>query len=245
MASGITNSQDAFGHLIRDWHNGIRCIELIERDDGLIAPSSGPAFYFQPFSEWSEPTREAMKYVRGRVIDVGCGAGRHCLYLQEQGFDVLGVDVSPRAVEICRARGVLRTEVCSITQLSRRMGTFETILLMGGNLGLLGSYQRARWLLRRFRSLTTDRGRIIANTADPYQTDLREHLEYHQFNRQRGRMSGQVRIRVRYLKYKTPWFDYLRVSIDELGNILEGTGWAIKEILHGENGQYNVIIDKE
>jgi 2-polyprenyl-3-methyl-5-hydroxy-6-metoxy-1,4-benzoquinol methylase len=40
-----------------------------------------------------------MQFVKGRVLDVGCGAGRHSLYLQEKGFDVLGTDISPLASE--------------------------------------------------------------------------------------------------------------------------------------------------
>ena len=185
-----------------------------------------------------------MQYTRGRVLDVGCGAGRHTLYLQDKGFHAVGIDNSPLAIEVCRQRGVHETAVMSITQVSGKLGEFDTILLMGANLGLLGSFKRAKWLLRRFKSMTSSEGRIIANTGDPYQTDLVEHLEYHEFNRRRGRMSGQVRIRVRYKRCTSPWFDYLRVSVDELREIVRDTGWQVTDILHGERGLYTAVIDK-
>jgi 2-polyprenyl-3-methyl-5-hydroxy-6-metoxy-1,4-benzoquinol methylase len=44
---------------------------------------------------------EAMQFVKGRVLDVGCGEGRHSLYLQEKWFDVLGIDISPLAIKVC------------------------------------------------------------------------------------------------------------------------------------------------
>ena len=104
--------------------------------------------------------------------------------------------------------------------------------------------RRARWFLKRFRAITTERGRIIAETLDPYRTDNPDHLSYHEFNRKRGRMPGQVRIRIRYRKYKTPWFDYLFVSKEELEKILKDTGWFVVKYLDGPGGNYIAIMDR-
>jgi hypothetical protein len=67
-------------------------------------------------------------------------------------------------------------------------------------------------LLRRLRSLANVSARILAESVDPYKTDKPEHLAYHERNRRRGRMPGQLRIRVRHGAYRTPWFDYLLAS---------------------------------
>lgn len=186
-----------------------------------------------------------MEYVRGRVLDVGCGAGRHALYLQERGFEVLGIDVSPLAIQVCQARGLRQTQVMSITQLSRRLGRFDTLLMLGNNFALVGNPKRARWLLRRFYHMTPPDGRIIAGTRDPYQTDLPEHLAYHQRNREQGRMSGAARIRVRYKRFVSPWIDFLMLSKDELQTLLGGTGWQAREFLDGPQGIYVAILEKE
>ena len=236
--------QDAFGHLMLDYHNGIACHEMIERDDGSINTSGGPAFYFQEYDEWADCTKKAMDYVQGRVLDVGCGAGRHSLYLQGKGFEVLGIDNSPNAVEVCRQRGVKKTKHLSITQITRDLGVFDTILLMGGGFGLMGSFKRARWLLKRFNSITSAEGRIIAQTRDPYKTDDPDHLAYHEFNRRRGRMGGQVRFKVRYKKYATPWIDWLHASVEEMKEIVDDTGWKIDKILPCDAGAYVAVITK-
>jgi SAM-dependent methyltransferase len=237
--------QEGYGQALYDFFHKAEGYEIVERDDGLIAPAGGPQNYFRSYDEWPESQKQAMSYVRGRVLDIGCGAGRHSLYLQEQGFDPLGIDISPLAIEVCKLRGLEKAKVLSITQVSSKLGTFDTILMLGNNFGLFGSFKRARWLLRRFRAMTSAQARIIAESRDPLGTDRPEHLAYHEFNRQRGRMPGQLRIRVRYRTYTTPWFDYLLVSQVEMQEILAGTGWAVREFLDWKEGIYTAIVEKE
>lgn len=236
--------QDAFGHEIHDYFTGKGGFEIIERDDGFFSLSSGPKFYFLEYEEWPECEQEAIKLAKGRVLDVGCGAGRHALYLQKQGFDVLGVDISPLAIKVCRARGLQNAHVLPVTQITRQLGVFDTILMLGNNFALVGNPKRARWLLKRFHKMTSEAGRIIAQTRDPYQTDRSEHLEYHARNRERGRMSGQARIRVRYRRYVTPWIDFLMASKVEMETILESTNWKVRDFIDGPQGIYVAIMEK-
>lgn len=239
-----TDDQDAFGHEILDHFNGIDSFEIIERDDGFISPSPGPDLYFSEYDDWPEIDKKAIEYVRGRVLDVGCGAGRHALYLQGLGYDVLGIDKSPRAVLVCRERGLRNAEVLSITQVSRKLGTFDTIIMMGNNFGLMGNPKRARWLLRKFAGLTGGHAHLIAQTIDVVQSDLPEHVAYHKLNRARGRLPGQIRIKVRYKQFVSPWFDWLMVSEAELNDLLQGTPWVIIETIKGDQGRYTAILEK-
>jgi SAM-dependent methyltransferase len=236
--------QDAFGHAMHDHFTGQGGFEIIERDDGFFSTSPGPRHYFLEHADWPACEQGAMAYVRGRVLDVGCGAGRHALYLQAQGLEVLGIDVSPLAIQVCRARGLREAQVLSITQLSRRLGRFDTLLMLGNNFALVGNPKRARWLLRRFYHMTSPNARIIAGTRDPYQTDLPEHLAYHQRNREQGKMSGAARLRVRYKRFVSPWIDFLMLSQEELQTLLAGTGWHAEEFLDGPQGIYVAIIEK-
>ena len=237
--------QDAYGHEIYDYLEGKNNFEIVERDDGFIDVSGGSKVYFSPYKDWPPHVRKAMRYVRGRVLDIGCGAGRHSLYLQGKGFDVLGIDISPLAVKVSKASGLKKTRLMSITQVSSKLGKFDTLLMMGNNFGLFGGFKRARWLLRRFHKMTGEGARIIAQSNNPYETTEPFHLQYHEFNRNRGRMPGQLRIRIRYKKYVTPWFDYLIVSKDEMRGILEGTGWGIKRFIDSGGSIYIAVIEKE
>jgi len=234
----MKDGQDAFGRGLYDRLNGENPIEIVERDDGFIDASGCYQMYFREYGDWSAHQKKAMRYVKGKVLDIGCGAGRHSLYLQKQGFDVTGIDISPLAIEVCRSRGSKKAQVLSITEIGSKLGVFDTILMLGNNFGLFGSHSRAKWLLRRLHKITSPQARIIAETRDPYGTDLPEHLVYHELNRKRGRMPGQLRIRVRYKKYVSPWLDYLLASKEEIEKILEDTVWMTEEFIDGGAGMY-------
>jgi hypothetical protein len=116
--------------------------EVVERDDGH-SDAADAARYFAP--RWGAWDDWAYERARGRVLDVGSGAGRHALELQERGCEVVALDVSPLAAEVCRRRGVANAFVGTIQELaaSRTHQRFDTFLLMGNNLGLLESAERA------------------------------------------------------------------------------------------------------
>jgi SAM-dependent methyltransferase len=239
----VKPEEDAYGAMMLAALDGRCSPEIVERDDGLFEAGNHNDVYMAPFRRWPPHNRHAMRFVRGRVLDVGCGAGRVCLHLQQRGLEVVGIDVSPGAVEVCRRRGVLDARVTPIEDVDASLGVFDTIVMLGNNLGLLASRTKARRLLRRFHALTSDRGRIVAETRDVHDTEDPVHLNYHERNRRRGRLPGQIRIRVRYRLLKTPWFDYLMVSRDELAELLGGTGWHLARTIDGED-TYIAVIEK-
>ena len=239
-----TAKQDAFGQAMWDHAHGTTAWEVVERDDGFVGLSLGPAAYLAEFKDWPAHQRNAIVLARGRVLDVGCGAGRVALHLQKKGLDVTGVDVSPLAIKVCRKRGLKKARAMSITQLSARMGLFDTIVMYGNNFGLFGSFRRARWLLRRLRHMTSPGAGIIAESRDPYATAVPEHLAYHRRNRRRGRMAGQLRIRIRYKTYATPFYDCLLVSKREMRQIVAGTGWRIARTFDAPGSIYVAVLEK-
>ena len=185
-----------------------------------------------------------MDWAKGRVLDIGCGAGRHSIYLQRRGLDVLGVDNSPLAIKVSKLRGLKNAEIMSIEDVGFKPNSFDTIVMMGNNFGLFGSFRSAQKLLAKFHKMTSKTARIIADTIDPYETDNPDHLEYHKRNKEIGRMGGQVRVRVRFQKYVGRWFDYLMVSKEEMKQLLKGTGWRIGKFIDSDSSQYVAIIEK-
>ncbi|HEY6249831.1 MAG TPA: class I SAM-dependent methyltransferase, partial [Candidatus Angelobacter sp.] len=215
-------------------------------DDNLIGTSNWPGRYFGDYSTWLPLEKQAMRLVKGRVLDIGCGAGRHGLYLQQKGFDVTGIDNSPGAIKVCKLRGHKKARLMSVTDIHRfKKESFDTILMMGNNFGLFGGYKQARRLLQQMHRITSPAGQIIAETVDPYSTTDPIHIGYLRFNRRRGRMGGQLRIRLRHNQIIGRWFDYLLVSQKELKKILKGTGWQIARILQDNGPGYTVILTKQ
>ena len=159
------------------YHNGKSKHFIIERSDGYLDIME-TKLAFQDYEDWPDYDKEAMNSVKGRVLDVGCGAGRHAIYLQNKGFDVLGIDISPLAIEVCKKRGLKNAEVMAIEEVYYRADSFDTVLMMGNNFGLFGNPEKARVLLEKFHTMTASDAVIIASSNDVYQTSDPLHLKY-------------------------------------------------------------------
>jgi 2-polyprenyl-3-methyl-5-hydroxy-6-metoxy-1,4-benzoquinol methylase len=237
--------EDTFGQEIWACYKDEEASEIVEREDGYFNATPGnPKNYFSEYADWSPIERKAVEIVKGRVLDIGCGAGRHSLYLQSKGFDVLGIDSSPLAIKVCKLRGLKKARVMAIEELDFKPSSFDTVIMMGSNFGLFGGFNKAKRILKKLHKITSKNGLIIASTRDTFKTSIPDHLEYHKLNMQRGRMPGQLRLRIRFRKCVGRWFDYLIVSKKEMEDILKGTGWKIKETIDSDNSAYIAAIEK-
>jgi SAM-dependent methyltransferase len=226
---------DAFGQMLLDGTDR----EIVERDDGFVSTSM--LNYFAPVPRWGAVERRALRWVRGRVLDAGVGAGRVALELQERGREVVAIDVSPGAVQVAQRRGVRDVRLLALEDVDESLGEFDTLVMFGNNFGLFGSRAKARRLLRQLRPFVR---RIVATSNDPSGTDDPVHLAYQERNRNRGRMPGQLRLRVRYRDLIGPWFEYLIVSPDEMAEIVERTGWEIRHLIRDEGSVYVAVLEQ-
>jgi SAM-dependent methyltransferase len=220
--------------------------EIIERDDDFIDTGSEAGQYYLDYEQWLPLEKQAIEYAKGRILDIGCGAGRHSLYLQQKGFDVTGIDNSPGAIKVCKLRGLKKAIVRPATDVDKfKPKSFETIIMLGNNFGLMGGFDQAREILKKLYRITTPDVQIIAQSLNPYKTGNPLHLEYHKLNKKRGRMPGQLKMRVRFGKTIGEWFDYLFVSPEEMQDILRDTAWQIEKIINPEEAHYIAIIGKK
>lgn len=242
----MKNSEDAYGqHLLAQYFSRTPTVEIIERDDNYIDTGSEPGQYYTDHKHWSAVERRAVGYAKGRVLDIGCGAGRHAIYLQEQGFDVTGIDNSPGAIKACKLRGLKKAIVRPIADIDKfKPNSFETILMLGNNFGLFGSAEGLKTTLAKMHHITTPDAQIIAGSLNPYHTSNPTHLDYHKANKKQGRMPGQIRLRVRYGKAIGEWFDYLFVSPEEMKFLVDATDWRIEKLIVPSKTWYAAIIKK-
>jgi SAM-dependent methyltransferase len=240
----MNSTHDAFGMALLDTFHGKRGFAVIERDDGLVEVDEPLSRYLATVSHWMPCERRAIRRARGRVLDIGAGAGRHALHLQRKGLRVTALDPSPAAAQLLRERGLRDVRQKTLERLSPRDGRFDTIVMFGNNFGLLRSLRWARKLLCKMAQVTASDGQILAASTDPYRTTDPVHLAYHRRNRRRGRMGGQLRIRARYKHRATPWFDYLLASQEEVSRIVQGTGWCVAEVFTDGKAPFVVRLVK-
>ena len=220
---------DAFGAALLAHHNGEDGTHVIVRDDGHCHTADAGR-YFGGVDSWSVAEAVALERVGGRVLDVGAGAGRVALALQDRGSEVLAIDTSPGAVEVMRRRGVHDAMATTVEALPHER-TWDGVTLFGSNLGLLRDAAEAPRFLAALRQLCTEGAILVGSSRDPLISADPVHLAYHDRNLAAGRMPGQVTLRVEFGGITTPWFDYLYVSPDHLRTLLPNSGWSLVETL--------------
>lgn len=233
---------DIIGMMFMDYlHSGENARYVIYRDDGSFENLYVKG-YFSGYDEFGSLIQEALEYVGGKVVDVGCGTGKHALYLQSMGIDVVGLDISPLAVKVCKKRGVKKCVAGSALDLPFKNGTFDTIIMMGNNFGIAGTLPKTRRMLMNFRKLLGDNGIVIAHSIDPTLTSNPENLAYHERNRKRGLPIGQVKIKLEYKKAVSSWFYLLLVTPEEMRKLAEETGWSFDKLIVGQDASYIGVL---
>jgi SAM-dependent methyltransferase len=228
----LDEAHDAYGQLLLAHFEGRESHEIMERDDGFIY-AGDPSAYFAPYGKWPRTEKRALRFVRGRVLDVGCGAGRAALVLQEKGLEVVAIDESPLAIEVARRRGVRDARVLALADVDQALGAFDTVLIPRNNMGLAGLGKAGRRLLRRLHRLTTERARIVTDSVDPSRLEP-EH-----------RATASRRIRVRYRNHASPWFRYVMLPAHDFAPLVAGSGWRVERILDDGSPRYGVVLEKE
>ncbi len=234
---------DAFGEGLMAFYRGDRTPHVIRRDDGYVS-EVGFDPYFAEYDAWSEDEKKALEHVRGRVLDIGCGAGRHSIWLQQRGFEVVAIDISPLAVEVARLRGVRDCLVMSAQCLSFPPNLFDTVLLMGNNFGVAGNAEETKKMFKNLYRTTLKEARVIASCRDPLAAKKPEHLRYHEVNRKRGRPIGQLTLRFEYKDKIGDWFDLLIVPPSAMAEICKDAGWKVIEVFLGKDGTYSSVLKK-
>jgi SAM-dependent methyltransferase len=239
-------SRDAFGRALLDWARGETTPEMIERDDGYWEMGAGPDVYLAGVKQWPSAERQSLRYVRGRVLDIGCGAGRVSLHLQQKGFEVVGLDSSPLAVQAARHRGVNHVRCAPFEKLGPKIGLFDTIVLFGNNFGLFETPERAHVILCEWAMRTKPGTRILCESTAAFSGGAPGFdRKYYQRNVEQGCAPGQLRLRYHYDGVATEWFSWLFVSRREMNQILRGTGWRYLEVLGNRPSEpYVAILEK-
>jgi SAM-dependent methyltransferase len=228
----LSEAEDAFGAALLAHHRGsaVPGTDLVlERDDGWSTPAMAPAEFFKRPDEWLWWERDLLADVSGPVLDLGCGAGRHALHLQDRGLQVTGLDQSPGAAAVCRDRGLDDVRLGDLTDPPDAPDGqgWGAILLLCGNLGLPGGWDETRALLIRLAELARPGAVLVADTVDPTLTDDEQHVAYMQAMRDKGLPVGLCRLRLRYGDRATPWWNMLNLPSADIDPLVAGTPWTI------------------
>lgn len=214
---------DVFGTMLMEAFDDRSVVETVEREDGFVNALPA-ARYFDPVPAWTAVDRWALDQCRGRVLDVGAGGGRAALALQDRGHDVVVLDASIGAINVCRRQG-LDHSVHGTLDCIEGLSGFDTYLFLGNNLGLLESTDRAHVVLQTIAAVARPDAVIVGTSVRPELTSNPVHRQYQESNLARGRLPGQLRLRSRHHNRVSNWFDYLLIAPTGLDGLLLNSDW--------------------
>ncbi len=139
-------------------------LKLVSHSSLGTADEVPVSYFFRDFEQMPALEQSALQHCRGSILDIGCGAGSHSLYLQRQGMEVTGLDESPKALEVAAKRGLGRT-VCSDI-LEYKVGNYDTLLLLMNGIGIAGTLQGLEGLLVHLAGLLKPGGQILLDSSD-------------------------------------------------------------------------------
>lgn len=226
---------DVLGKALMDFQAGnyredIKTTSSLNEEDVLPLP-----YLFRNFDEMPSIEQKALEHCSGKVLDVGCGAGSHSLYLQQNGFEVVALDQSPGAIEVCIARGIKKVVHKEFLMYSEK--EFDTVLLLMNGIGICGRLEKLPAFLKHATQLLNPNGQILLDSSDIiYMYEKDEDQGY----RVPGNLDyyGEVQFQMSYKKERGPIFDWLYVDFDTLKVHAEKEGLHCEMIVEGNHYDY-------
>ncbi|MEM1257312.1 MAG: class I SAM-dependent methyltransferase [Bacteroidota bacterium] len=226
---------DILGKALLDFQTGdytedIKTFSSLNEEDILEVP-----YLFRNFNEMPLIEQKALAFCQGNVLDVGCGAGSHSLYLQENGFEVVGLDQSKGAIKVCKERGVKKTVCAEFLNFSET--GFDTLLLLMNGIGISGKLERLAEFLNHTKKLLNPGGQLILDSSDIiYMFEKDEDGGY--WVPGDTPYYGEVRFQMGYKRKKGPIFDWLYLDFNTLKNTAENAKWRCEMICEGNHYDY-------
>lgn len=231
------------GRALLDYHRGERDALLVVRSD-IEPPAEVPAaLFFREPDEFFDFEATAVHACRGRVLDVGAGAGIHSLVLQRRGHDVTALDLLPGAARVMRERGVEDVRVGDVLELEA--GPFDTLLVLLNGAGMAGSLTGLDRMLGSAARLLRPDGQMLLDSADPSvrmePASIRDGLP----RRADGRYLGEAQIQLEYRGHRGEPYPQLYVDPETLHRRAERTGWRTELMWRGGQGDYLARLERD
>ena len=234
--------QDIFGLALYSYWKGNHKTKYKIINDVSHIESDSLQRYFITYNKFPLIEKKALKHAKGKILDVGCGAGRHIIYFQNKKFDIIGVDSSKLAVKVCKERGCRNVIVSNILNLKLKNKSFDTILLFGNNIGIGGNLNGIKKLLKKLRSLAKKDGLLLLSSFDVKATKDKKYFSYHKRNLELGRHIGQLKLRLGYKNKFSDWFNWIHIEPHTLKKIASECKWKSERTYKGKNGRYAMVL---
>ncbi|MGY6649780.1 class I SAM-dependent methyltransferase [Wenyingzhuangia sp. IMCC45574] len=234
--------KDVLGDALKAFYFNNNTTDTLRTNSSIAEEDEMPLPYLlRSFADMPALEQKALQLAKGKVLDVGCGAGSHALHLQSQALKVTAIDVSTGAIEVAKDRGVKNARVENIYELNTTE-KFDTILVLMNGTGICGKLSNLAKFLLHLSELLTDNGQILIDSSDiiyMFEDENGDHWvdasqEYY----------GEVQFWMNYKEQQSETFDWLYVDYNTLQRCAIYNGLNCELIQEGEHYDYLAKISK-
>ncbi|MNQ30875.1 bifunctional 3-demethylubiquinone-9 3-methyltransferase/ 2-octaprenyl-6-hydroxy phenol methylase [compost metagenome] len=228
--------KDLFGKAIFDFYTKNSPEDIITETSISEEDEMSVEYLFRTYNEMPKIEQKALQLAKGKILDIGCGAGRHALSLQnERNLEVTAIDISEKAIETCLLRGIKNAKVENI--LSFDGEKFDTILLLMNGTGIFGQLKNCNKYLSKLKSLLNPGGQILIDSSDIiYMFD--EDEDGGKWIPSENDYYGELVFNISYKGEKEEPFDWLYLDYNTLQNAAIANGLNCELVLEGEHYDY-------
>lgn len=207
-------------------------------DDDIISLP----YLFRSFKEMPLLEKTALKHCKGKVLDVGCGAGSHSLYLQEnKKLKVVSIDISEGAVEICKNRGLKDVRNISFEDINEK---FDTLLFLMNGTGIIGKLKKLDNFFKKLKKILHSNGQVLIDSSDlSYLFDKDEDGGIW-INAAEG-YYGEIQYKLSYKKEESDYFDWLYLDYNSLNLAASKNGFSCTLLQEGKHYDFLAKLSME
>ncbi|MDH7444936.1 class I SAM-dependent methyltransferase [Aquimarina sp. 2201CG14-23] len=228
-------NKDIFGEAIKDFYHKKYSEDIVVQapdfdDDRIPIP-----YLFRSYAEMPSIEQKALDLSYGNVLDVGCGAGSHSIFLQEdRKLDVTAIDISEGAIEICKKRGITNATVQDIFDL--REVRYDTLLFLMNGSGIIGKLDNIDRFFSHLKNLLKPNGQILIDSSDISYLFAEEDGSF--WVDASAGYYGEMQYKLKYKNLESDWFDWLYIDYNTLQNAANAHGFVCELVTEGENNDF-------
>jgi len=226
----LDKNKDIFGNAIKAFYEENDRTDIVVHSPDFEDDIIPVEYLFRNFSQMPEIEQKALSLCQGKVLDVGCGAGSHSLYLQqEKNLQVKAIDTSEGAIEIARKRGIENATCEDFFKLKDEI--FDTILMLMNGIGIVGELKNLNHFFKHSKLLLNEGGKIIIDSSDLiylFEGEIEENEVYY----------GELQFNISYKKQKADQFNWLYIDPNLLKKYAKANNFDCEILQEGENYEY-------
>lgn len=227
----LDSAKDPLGAMMLDYQNGQKDAFVEVDSTTLEMWTMKGETMFRDYSEMNELEQIALQLCKGRILDVGAGSGCHTLYLQDRGYQVNALDISPGCIQVMTKRKIDNILHQSLFALNEKK--YDTILMLMNGLGICGNLDGCNLFLQFVKTIIAAGGQILADS-----TDLRSLYDEEELISFDDKYCGETEFIMQYQNIISDPFNWIYIDFDTLTSLARFNGLQCEQVATGEDGTY-------